>query len=301
MSSSSSPAVDFRTVDISKIVIGNLEKKDKGNLSCTPQYKNEITGQTGLLCIQTPVCRLPFGLSSQARDDGTLSYSVSGSFDQYRTNPLMADFYKFCSNLQDYIIHTAAHNSVAWFGEETEVALCARLMNKWIKVSKDKEMAAKYDPTFKGTVRSKKDKEGNETGFWANCFGTDGLPMDINKIEPGCTGSMKIKLTSVYVINGKFGFTWDVEWVRVKEGAAGRKDDYVENLYGEAPTPALPAITPQESNVDLYAHSSAASTTITSNGGDKRERAEEDTTTAATTSPAAAAPAPTKRAKKGGN
>lgn len=128
--SNSGPALDFRTINLANLNVPPMVKKEKGNLSCTPMYLNPQTGQSSILCVQTPVCRIPFGLSSQASDDGTVRFSVNGSFDDYKTDPLMGDFYKFCSNIQDYVIHLASHNSKNWLGEETSVDFARRLMNK---------------------------------------------------------------------------------------------------------------------------------------------------------------------------
>ena len=264
--------MDFRAVDIRNIVIPPLKQKEKGGKSSVPLYKNPQTGATSVLCIQTPVCRLPFGLSEQVQDDGTIRYSISGSFDEYRTNALMRDFHKFCSDLEDYMIHTAAHNSVDWFGEETDAKTCRRLTNLWVKISKDKQKAEKYDPTFKAMVRQAFQKQGGGAKDANNTSGndgnnaaggggaaeskgpalrtelhdTDGKVIDIHTLEPGSRGSMKIKLTSVYLIAGRFGFTWEAEWVKLAERASQTTYDYVENMYGQTPTFVIPAMSAPE-------------------------------------------------------
>lgn len=279
---STGPALDFRKVDLKNLVVPPLQKKDKGNLSCTPLYNNPVTGESTVLSIQTPICRIPFGLSQQEQDDGNVRYSISGSFgSEYKQeNTVMNQFYQFVSNVQDYGIHLAAHNSEEWLGEKQEPVVCKALMNKMIKVNKDKEKAEKYGPTFKAAVRSKKDTPGD---FWATCKNVDGSPMSLAKLENGSKGSMKIKLTSFYVINGKFGFTWDVEWVKLTERPTSQRYDYDPGMYGECPVPEP---------VDLYAaeevndnnkrtvpspsatiEPEATSTTTTSSGQKKIKRA----------------------------
>ena len=135
--------MNFLEVDLNNLIIPKMEKKDKGNLSCTPLYSTG-SGSNATLSIQTPVVRFPFGFSSSQSDDGSyMRHYINGSFDDYRTDPLMKDFFTFCSQVQDYVIHLAAHNSATWFGEQHEVGVCKALMNKWIKVNKDAEKAAK--------------------------------------------------------------------------------------------------------------------------------------------------------------
>lgn len=265
----SGPALDFRKVNLNNLVVPPLVRKEKGNLSCTPMYNNPETGESSVLCIQTPVCRIPFGLSHQDQDDGGVKFSVSGSFGtDYKKDGIMKEFYQFCSNIQDYGIHLAAHNSEEWLGERQEPAVCKALMNKWIKVNKDKEKAEKYGPTFKAAVRPKKDTPGQ---FWATCKDVDGSDIPLSKLENGSKGSMKIKLTSFYVINGKFGFTWDMEWIKLKERPVGQNFDYDPGMYGETPLPPASIV---ESS-DLYADSHSAPTASSStsvNDNNKRER-----------------------------
>lgn len=155
-------------------------------------------------------------------------------------------------------------------------------------MSKDAEKAAKYDPTFKVAVRAKK-----EGGFWAKCLDTDRTPMDITKLENGCKGSMKIKLTSLYVINGKFGCTWDLEWIQVTEHNSEKQMDYNENLYGQLPTPAVPAMSTQEPASTTEAYQSSVnfdgSSSLPTIVGQKRDR-DETPATAATTQPPSTTP-----------
>lgn len=256
--------MDFRKVDLKKLIVPPLVKKDKGNLSCIPLYDNG-DGTNSVLCIQTPVCRFPFGYSQDVSDDGRTRCSINGEFTDYRNNPLMKDFYNFCNQLQEYTIALAAHNSKTWFGEKQEAAVCKALMNKWIKVSKDEEKAAKYDPTFKAAIRLRKDGTS-----WCSSKGPDGEPIELSSISPGSRGIMKLKFSSIYVINGKFGFTFDAQWVRVTEFSSNgpRADDFVPDMYGEAVAPAIPAMIEQET--DIYA----------AKAGVKREADEERVTKA---------------------
>lgn len=292
-------ATDFRKVDLNNLIVPPLVKKDKGNLSTIPLYNNG-DGTNTMLCVQTPPCRFPFGLSKQTNDSGVVSWSLNGSFDRYREDPLMKDFYSFFTNLQDYTIALAAHNSKAWFGEKQEAIVCRALMNKAIKTSKDDEKAAKYDPTFKVTVRTKKDGE-----FWASCKGVNGETLNLTDITPGCKGVMKIKLSSIYVINGKFGFTFDLEWVRITElSSLGRTDDFNPDMYNTAPAAALSG----DAGTDSYGGGggiASTAATIIGNipipslsdaiGGGKRERQDDDTSSS--TASTLAKGAPIKRAK----
>ncbi len=224
--------LDFRTVDIQKLVTKDMVSKENGNLSTTPLY-DYGNGNLKQLCIQTPPVRLPFGLSDGiiAKNGATTEgakprYSVSGAFDKYREGGVMGEFFEFASRMETYAIHLAAQSSNDWLKKEYTTQDCDALMNRWIRVSNDEKKAAKYDPTFKATVREKK---GQACAFWTECFDVDGSPMPLSAIVPGSKAIMKLKLTSFYVIAGKFGFTWEASWIRIVEVPTGAVNDYAPN------------------------------------------------------------------------
>jgi len=243
------PTLDFRTVNLEDLTVPPLQKKDHG-LSCKPLYTAPGSNNPTELCIQTPICKFPFALSDNTSQSnytpGTpVRYTVSANFDDYRNNPIQGDFYKFATQFQEYACHLAAHNSKEWFGKEFNVDAARLLFNEWIKVPEG-EKAEKYDPTFRMSTRAKKDKEGKETGdFWTTCYDVDGNEINLRQLKKGDRGHMKIKLTSFYVIAKKFGWTWDVEWIRLTSRAQPRiAQDYNANMYGEAP--ALPPMSYQD-------------------------------------------------------
>lgn len=277
---------DFRQVDLKKLVIPPMTLK-KGNMSTNPVY-DVGGGKMVPLAFQTPDVRMPFGLSDgkYAKDgvvvDGPPRYSIAGAFDRYREGGIMAEFFQFATGFEDYLVRLASANSKAWFGTKYTPEVCRALLNKWVHFPMDEEKAAKYDPTFKGTVRQKKDLEGV---FWTRCIGLDGKPVDLSSIPPGCTGSMKLELSSIYVINGKFGATFEVKWVAVTSLSTAAVFDYKPNLYGTAPLPALPATTLQDA-IEAAAPPTSA----------KRERSEEEVAAEKKTT----APVSQKRAKAAG-
>jgi len=281
---SNSAPLDFRTIDLKNLVVPPLLKKDHG-LSTKPLYSTPESSTPGELAVQTPICRFPFGLSNNSEQpsyvQGTpVRYNVSASFKDYQTNPLMKEFYNFCSQIQEYGVHLAAHNSEAWFGDEADAKACRMLFNKWIKVSKG-ENADKYDPTFRLSVRAKKNKDGTEKEgeFWTTCYDIDGKEMDLRNLEKGSEGHMKIKLSSFYVIAGKFGFTWDVEWIRLTKRAQPRADDYNANMYGEAPSiPDMPTGEACPSILPLGDAPPSVTTAEESNDAGKREVVEAPST-----------------------
>jgi hypothetical protein len=276
------PGRNFKEVDFNNIVIPPLQKKDQRK-TCTPFYKDPKTNQTSPLCIQTPPVRLPFGFSKNDPSEmksngggGKVQYSINPSFED-QPQGIAAEWYDWCQKFELFGIATASHNSESWFdgNEKLDAKMCKMLFNKWVKRSKDPEKAKKYPPTFKGTVREKleKDAQGNiipseKKAFWTKCFEPDGkTECDITSLRPNDVVSMKLKLTTFYVINGKFGFTWDVEWVVIVERASGGTLDYNPNMYGQLPAPAVPpaqeptenaAVPPSEGSVRDEASSPTA-------------------------------------------
>ena len=93
-----------------------------------------------------------------------------------------------------------------------------------------------YDPTIRFTVR------GKDGTFYANAYDTDGeTEIPLNSIEPKSKGRCLIRLSSIYVINGKFGWTWDLETVWLTERPSAKGVGMNANLYGELPPSSTPA------------------------------------------------------------
>ncbi len=301
--SNTRPGLNFREVDLKRLIVPSMAKGDNA-LQTNPLYDYSGNGSdTGPLFVQTPIVGFPWGLSDGLKDEERSGgkdphYSLAASFLNYKTDALMKDFYTFCTQMQDYNIALAAHNSEAWFGEKQEMIVCKALMNKWIHFSKNKEAAEKYDPTCKITVRQKKDKT-----FWADAIDMSGERFNLLDLQRKSRGVMKIKLSSFYVINGKFGMTWDLEWVRITEvGSYAERYDFNPNMYGQQlPAPSLPAAAPQEYNATAMAMNAAAALTDenTDMYSSKRERESESEEEAAAVPPQAATKktGPPKRAK----
>jgi hypothetical protein len=176
-------------------------------------------------------------------------WGIDASFDGYLTGfknePLMKEFYDLMRNIEEFGVQLAACNSVEWLGEEADAKAVRFMFNKMIKTGKG-DKAKQYAPSIHFQVRPKKDEDGKEKDgeFWTDCKDEDGVAMPLSELPKNATVVMKIKLSSFYFIANKFGFTWDVKWVRVEGRAGERVDDYVPNLYGLS-MPALPAPTEQ--------------------------------------------------------
>lgn len=290
-SSDNAQGLDFRTVNLKNLIIPPPTSK-KGNLSTNPVYDLKNGKKPEPLSFQTPDVRIPFGLSDgkYAKDGAAVDenapprYSIAGAFDKYQEDGIMKEFYEFALTIEDFLIHLAAANSKQWFGTKYDPAVCRALMNRWVHVNKDEEKAAKYAPTFKGTVRQKKDQPGV---FWTTCRGIDGEVMRLDELPMACTASMKLELSSIYVINGKFGATFEVKWIRVTALSTAAVFDYRPNLYGTAPIPALPPSTLQD----------AMDANTTEKKKRERDEAGDDNLAASTTE--AGEPAPTKKANTG--
>jgi hypothetical protein len=307
--------LNFRDVDLKRLIVPSMTKGDKA-VQTNPLYDYSGNGtDTAPLFVQTPVVGFPWGLSDGLKDDERAAgkephYSLAASFLNYKNDALMKDFYTFCTQMQDYAIALAAHNSESWFGEKQEMPVCKALMNKWIHISKDKEAAEKYDPTIKITCRQKKDK-----AFWADALDMNGARFNLLDLQKKSRGVLKMKLSSYYVINGKFGMTWDLEWIRITELSSNvDRFDFNPNMYGQPlPAPALPLGASQEigmsssistvpsaaltdENTNLYGKRERPTT----GGGDSEDGEEEDSTPVpppTTQPPAKKAAGPPKRAK----
>lgn len=225
---SNKTGLDFRNIDFTKLEVRDINKTERGGISGKIVYNNQE------IEIQVPICRMPYGFSAMSGDSGRQTYSVSGSFD--KTSPILTQWLKFNEGLEEWLIDYAHKNFKTLFPKKKSLsAVEARvLLNPIVKIPGDEEKAAKYDPTFKTVVRAKADG----TGYWTNCYDVDKMPMSIADIHKGCKGRMVIRLSSIYVINGKFGITWDLDSLFVTQHSSHAVIQEDPNMYGEAPPSA---------------------------------------------------------------
>lgn len=133
--------------DISRVSVQPL--KTFGRAKTAPI--NYEGAQKGKLFIDTPIMRMPFGVSGPNPARNIEGYSCSVSFDGMDKNPKIRAFYEAMVALDEYALEIGAQNSKAWFGKTLtkEDIVKGDKYNFIVKPGKDD-----HAPTMKFKIRS---------------------------------------------------------------------------------------------------------------------------------------------------
>jgi hypothetical protein len=219
-----SSIVNYSSLDIKKIKIGELKTGAKGGKSVGVTY-----GTTGrYLKMELPSMQIPaFGVSFYDKAGQEKKWSVPLSFGGHE------DFQKIAEALDEYAIALGMANAAAWFGKPG--ASRDVIEDKYTRLVKysmeaDKITRKPYPPTFKVNLRAKgtKDKKGEFHDlndplslFEINLY--DGTVLDAKGQPTAFDKSLPItsvltprsyltpiaECSSIWIVSGKFGWTWN--------------------------------------------------------------------------------------------
>jgi hypothetical protein len=128
----------------SKITV--LEKKKLTNGSEMSYLSYDGRGK---FSIQTPVMRMPFGVSPP--NELAPKYSAALSFDGMDKNPKLRAMHDALVELDERMIDLGVENSVAWFGKKYSRET---IETKYKRIVKVNEKKPQYAPTMKTQVRT---------------------------------------------------------------------------------------------------------------------------------------------------
>jgi len=202
LSTSESPSVLIpKEVDLSKINFGTPVRNAKGGLFIPDQY-----GTKKSLRIQTPVMRIPFGLSSSTLYESS-GMTVNVSFDQYESNPQLKQFFEFIKKFDNRVFESGKSSHKDWFpGKKYIPEVLEANFKRNIKDPKD----PKYSPLMKFKVPQIKDK------YEIDVF-IENEPTTMEALTPNAMIIAIVEPRSVWIVNGNFGVTWTVRQIKIVE------------------------------------------------------------------------------------
>ena len=136
--------------------------------------------------IQTPKCKIPYGVSNYI------------NFNMDSDTRASEDFKKFLKTFDNKNIETATMHSKQWF---------KKLLDK--EVVKDLYKEQLHDNTFVAKFPTKDGK------FIGEVFNSCDEPIEAEKIEPGCSIQAIIECVGMYFIPKQFGITWKIHQVKI--------------------------------------------------------------------------------------
>ena len=203
----------------------------------------------GMFVVQTPSCRLPFGMSAFDKA-GPVKYSVELSLDGYsEEGSKMKQFHDAMAVLDDYMIEQGVRNSRQWFKGDLSRDVIKAFYTPMIRYAKDKDGNTKpYPPNVKLTLRKKRDSDE----FDVHCYDDQrnlyrGIPLE-ELLVRGAQMTSLIKCTGVWVAGSKYGLSWKLDQAMITSLPQSRSFKFVDEEV-EAPAPRARAA-PQKMVVD---------------------------------------------------
>jgi hypothetical protein len=198
----SSKTILARDFESSKVTFSEPKTLESGGKQAYINYSG------GMFVMQTPVCRLPYGLSVFDKQ-GPVKYSMDLSFDGYDNNEKMKQFFDAMSALDNHMLDQAVVNTQKWFKKNLSRDVLENLYTPCIKYAKDKDGNQKpYPPTLKVQLRQKRDSSDFEVQVYDDEKKPVVNPVMQELIVKGAQLKCLIQCTGVWFAGGKFGLSW---------------------------------------------------------------------------------------------
>ena len=198
----SSKTILARDFESSKVTFSEPKALESGGKQAYINYSG------GMFVMQTPVCRLPYGLSVFDKA-GPVKYSMDLSFDGYDNNEKMKQFFDAMTTLDNHMLDQAVVNTQKWFKKNLTREVLENLYTPCIKYAKDKDGNQKpYPPTIKIQLRQKRDTSDFEVQVYDEEKKSVANPVMQELIVKGAQLKCLIQCTGVWFAGGKFGLSW---------------------------------------------------------------------------------------------
>lgn len=204
-------------LNINEITYGAVKQNDKGGKTIYVSYNKKP------IVIQLPtMLSAPYGLSKWENKDKktneitSVSYSLDLSFKGKEERPNLQEFFEKIEKLDEKIIEDGYKNSVQWLNTKAKSKdVVEALYSSKLRFSKDKETQErndKYPPTFQLKLA-----KNNDGGFQCTVFNEK--KQEINLTDENSKNARVtsiIKLGGIWVVNNKFGLSWNVLQLKVQ-------------------------------------------------------------------------------------
>ena len=234
-----------QVIKASAIDINNLKFSDPrkvGNNGVQVVYVNYGGGMNSLY-VQPPRVDLKWDPTYYADNDENGKFTVEFALPGVGTDDQITPFHDKMKAFDELMIDKAYENRSTWFknGKKLTRDMIENVYTPMIKVSVDSETGepdGKWPPAFKFKIKKQNSK------FTCNVFDSSKNQLNVDNAEAedfvdlktvlvkGATVNLILKCVSVWLINGKFGVTWQAEQIMVTQkpsvsltGCAFLKDD----------------------------------------------------------------------------
>lgn len=219
-----------QVIKASAIEIKNLKFSDPrkvGNNGVQVVYVNYGGGMNSLY-VQPPRVDLKWDPTYYADNDENGKFTVEFALPGVGTDDQITPFHDKMKAFDELMIDKAYDNRATWFknGKKLTRDMIENVYTPMIKVSVDSETGepdGKWPPAFKFKIKKQNSK------FTCNVFDSSKNQLNVDNAEAedfvdlktvlvkGSTVNLILKCVSVWLINGKFGVTWQAEQIMVTQ------------------------------------------------------------------------------------
>ena len=219
-----------QVIKASSIDIKNLKFSDPrkvGNNGVHVVYVNYGGGMNSLY-VQPPRVDLKWDPTYYADNDENGKFTVEFALPNVGSDDQITPFHNKMKEFDELIINKAFENRATWFknGKKLTKDMIENVYTPMIKVSVDSETGepdGKWPPAFKFKIKKQSNK------FTCNVFDSLKNQLNVDNTDSedfvdlktvllkGTTVNLILKCVSVWLINGKFGVTWQAEQIMVTQ------------------------------------------------------------------------------------
>ena len=219
-----------QVIKASAIDINNLKFSDPrkvGNNGVQVVYVNYGGGMNSLY-VQPPRVDLKWDPTYYADNDENGKFTAEFALPGVGTDDQITPFHDKMKAFDELMIDKAYENRAAWFknGKKLTRDMIENVYTPMVKVSVDSETGepdGKWPPAFKFKIKKQNSK------YTCNVFDSSKNQLNVDNTESedfvdlknvlvkGATVNLILKCVSVWLINGKFGVTWQAEQIMVTQ------------------------------------------------------------------------------------
>jgi hypothetical protein len=212
--------IDWRTINDDNLVFEEPRQNAHHGLTVGIKYRDPKTGALHPILHQTPLMRIPFGITDKKGEYGrkvevNLSFSNGGYHstvnDEEETVHLWDDsdegaemkaYFEWVSAWDTRNVAAAIENTTKWFRKPISPVVIEELYKNNVKASSD---PSKYSPTFRTKIPTTKD--ANETPT-SEFFGAKKEVITMNQVVQGSKVIALMKITGLWFAGKSFGMNF---------------------------------------------------------------------------------------------
>jgi hypothetical protein len=177
----------------------------------------------GALSLQTPVVRIPYGISTWDNDDGSKSLSVEVPLKEATTDAAQELILQKFNLLDDVVLSAAAKNAAEWGLRPNQSKDAYRALYKGATIKENKD----GDKKFVGKINQRRD---------VFVFDNERNQVDKEYVTKGSLVKMIIEIGRVWISGGSFGVVCTLTRLLVVQ----RRQEMKPDAFIEDPSDKLP-------------------------------------------------------------